>query len=562
MAKLDKKRMDESLQALCLPDEKYNHAVYGKVGQISNLSMSVSNNLYGFVAITNMQRLLIAKFNMLGIPMGSMSIPLKSIKSMKVDKTIFGQNCVKMVIDNQGKDVKLNCTFANKVYAMGISDQKEKLDELIKEIENREALLKATESYQKLQKIQAWIAAQPNMQSTGVVPLEKMAELRAQQTAQPQQPPMQSQHDAEKPVQKKVHKGPDYIAMLNREKEYTLSLCDRLEAKYGKAEFGAPVTESEMAQWETANQVTIPEDLKEWLRFAGKSKFKGISLEFYPITQFRKEQDYVVIGKRENARIAFETEKDRYIALESGNRKNLGHMETILRFWYYDAKELFAEEELEKLRPVIEEEKTKMKQAQQRAKLPGAGVKEAMEYFLIKYNIGYLYKWRTFPKCPIRKDMVDCGLVISVPDRDGYYQWKPQEQTTPIDFTGIEAKLGFSIHKDIKALVSSYFYFMLEGDMDEKNFNIYPLLPTANMEKYVLDGFEKESYAGDYDYILKGQFFQLGGACIDGDDAFILEVNNETGEVLAVEYMDKKHEKFADSLYDLFMNARPIWYEG
>lgn len=553
MPKLDGKLMHSSLQALCKPNEKYYYPIYGNVGKVSKWSTSPMSNIYGFVAVTDLQRLLVAEFSMLGVPMGDMSIPLKLIKFMEVSKTIFGQNCVKLVIDNQGKDYKVQFTFANNVYGMGISNQKENFDELIKHIENRDVLLKTSESYQKLQKIQAWIDAQPNMQSTGVVPLEKMAELRAQQATQPKP-------DTEKPAPKKVHKGLDYVAMLKREKEYTLSLCDRLEAKYGKAEFGAPVTESEMVQWETANQVTIPEDLKEWLRFAGKSKFKGISLEFYPIAQFKKEQDYVVIGERENTAIAFETEKDRYIALESGNRKNLGHMESILRFWYYDAKELFAEEELDKLRPVIEEETLKMNQAQQKAKLLG-GIKEAMEYFLAKNNIGYLYKWRTFPKCPIRKDKADCELVIAGPDRDGYYQWKPQEQMASIDFASIEAKLGFSIHKDIKKFISSYFYFMLEGDMDEKNFHIYPLLPTANIEKYVMDGFEKESYAGDYDFILKGQFFQLGGACIGGDDSYILEVNNETGEVLAVEYMDKRHEKFVDSLYDLFMNAIPIWYE-
>ncbi|MBQ2803887.1 MAG: SecY-interacting protein Syd [Lachnospiraceae bacterium] len=553
MPKLDGKLMHESLQALCVPGEKYYHAVYGKVRK-SGGSTSPINNIYGFVAITDMQRLLVAGFTMFGEPMGKMCVPLHMIKSMKVNKTIFGQKSVKIEIDNQGEDIKLDCTFAENVYAMGLPNQKENLDELIKIIDNRDALLKAAESCQKLQKIQAWIAKQPNMQSTGVVPLEKMAELRAQQATQPKP-------TAEKPVQKKVHKGPDPVAMLKREMEYALSLCDRLEAKYGKAEFGAPLAEREIARWEAANQVTIPEDLKEWLKFAGKSRFKGIPLEFYPITRFRKEQDYVVIGKRENATIAFETECDRYIALEAGNRKNLGSMETILRFWGYDAKELFAEEELEKLRPIIEEETLKMKQAQQRAGMPGAGVKEAMDYFLTKHNIGYLYKWRTFPKCPIRKDIVDCGLVISEPDRDGYYQWKPQKQTAPVDFADIEARLGFSLHKDIKALVSSHFYFALGGDMDEKNFDIPPLLPITNIEKYVMDRFEKESYAGDYDFILKGHFFHLGGACIGGDDAFVLEVNNETGEVLAVEYMDKRHEKFANSLYDLFMNATPIWYQ-
>lgn len=552
MPKLDGKLMNTSIQALCRPEEIFYYPVYGGFGKISNFLPAPINNVYGFMAITNMHRLLIARFSILGTSMGNMSIPLKCIKSMKVSKTIFGQTSIKMVIDNQGEDFKMNCTFANNVYGMGISNQKENLEKLINEIENRDSLLKAIESCQKLQKINAWIAAQPNMKSTGIIQLNTLAENKIKSA---------TQTVTEKTEPKKVRKGPDYVAMLNREKEYALSLCERLEVKYGKAEFGAPVTESEITQWETVNQVTIPEDLKEWLRFAGESKFKGIPLEFYSISQFKKEQDYVIIGERENTPIAFETESGRYISIEDGNRKNIGHMETILRFWYYDAKELFAEEELEKLRPVIEEETSRMKQAEQNAKM-SSSIKDAMEYFFAKNTIGFLKKWRSYPKCPVRKDIVSCGLVISEPDRDGYYQWKPREQTVPVDFANIEAKLGFSIHKDIKALVSSYFYFMLEGDKDKKNFNIYPLLPTTNIEKYIMDGFEKESYAGDYEYILNGQFFHLGGACIDGDDSFILEVNNETGEVLAVEYMDKKHEKFTDSLYDLFMNASPIWYEG
>jgi len=370
----------------------------------------------------------------------------------------------------------------------------------------------------------------------------------------------QPQTSAEKPMQKKVYKGPDPVAMLKREKEYALSLCERLEAKYGKAEFGAPVTESEITQWETVNQVTFPEDLKEWLRFAGESKFKGIPLEFYPITQFKKEQDYVVIGKRENALIGFLIENGRYIAVENDKRRNLGQMETILRFWYYDAKELFAEEELEQLRPVIEEETSKMKQAEQKAKM-SASIKDAMEYFFAKNTIGSLKKWRSYPKCPVRKDIVNCGLVISEPDRDGYYQWKPVEQTTPVDFTNIESKLGFSLHPDIKDFVASYYYFRLDADIEGANIDIHPLLPITPTEKLVIDRFEKESYAGDYEFILNGQFYQLGSACIDGDDSFILEVNNETGEVLAVEYMDKSHVKIANSLYDLFMNSTPIWYK-
>lgn len=539
MARLNGKLMHASLHALCMPGEKYYNAVYGGLGKVSNWSTSATSNLYGFVAVTNLRRLLVARFSMLGVPMGNLCFPLALIKSVKIDKTIFGQNSVKIVINNQGKDLKLNCTFANHVYAMGIPNQKENLEVLLTVLRNLPCPAEAKPDTE----------AKPD------------AEVKTDAAVQPKSIP-QPQTTAEKPIPKRVHRGPDIVAMMNREKEYVLSLCARLETKYGKSEFGAPATEGEIAQWEEANQLAIPEDLREWLKFAGESKFKGIPLEFYSVAQFRKELDYVVIGKKKNVDIGFLIESGRYIAVEGSNRKNLGYMETILRNWGYEAKELFAEEELEKLRPVIQEETLKMNQAEQQAQIPGAGVKEAMAYFLARNTIGYLYKWRSFPKCSVRKDMVDCGLIISEPDREGYYQWKPLEQTTPVDFASIESKLGFGLHKDIKEFISSYFYFMLDADLEGGSINIYPFLPTTDIERNVIDRFEKESYAGDYDFILKGHFYQLGGACIDGDDSFILEVDNETGEVLAVEYMDKRHIKIADSLYDLFMNAKPIWYNS
>ena len=230
MAIFDAKLMHVSLRVMCEEGEDYSYPVYGGVGKIHKWSTSPTNNLYGFAAVTNRQRLLIAGFSMLGVPMGSRIIPFKNIKSVQINKTIFGQNSVKMVIEDCGQELKLNCTIADHVYAMGIPDQKKNLEGLLDILQNRKKY---------------------------ITPVENKTQV--QQTRQAQQ----------------TRKGPDYVAMLNREKQYALSLCDRLEARYGKAEFGAPLAEEVMTQWEAENQITIPEDLKEWLKFAGESKFKG-----------------------------------------------------------------------------------------------------------------------------------------------------------------------------------------------------------------------------------------------------------------------------------------------
>lgn len=352
---------------------------------------------------------------------------------------------------------------------------------------------------------------------------------------------------------------PDLVAMLNEKRLDALKMCIRLEPKYGKAEFSAPVAKEEMERWETVNGIKIPEDYKAWLQFSGTSRLKGILLEFYPPEKFEVLGDCVIIGKRENAVIGFLIGNGRYIAIEDNKRRNLGYMETILRFWCYDVKELFAAEELEALRPTIEAETAKMLEAEKRAKAQGAGVKEALEYFFARNNIAYLKKWRSFPKCPVNAKNLDSGLIISEPDEDKYYQWQPVLQNEQIDFEPIEGRLGFGIHKDIKQLISSYYYFMLDASIGKINFHINPVTPDINIEEFLFERFDKKSYSGGYKFVKKGKFFLMGGCRINGDDSYLIEVNNDTGEVFAVEYMDRKNVKIADSIYGLLMNGKPIW---
>ena len=46
---------------------------------------------------------------------------------------------------------------------------------------------------------------------------------------------------------------------------------------------------------------------------------------------------------------------------------------------------------------------------------------------------------------------------------------------------------------------------------------------------------------------------------IDSVDSYLVQVNNDTGEVTAVEVMDKKSIKLADSIEDLLYNMKGIW---
>lgn len=352
---------------------------------------------------------------------------------------------------------------------------------------------------------------------------------------------------------------PDYVGMLNKIKDKLLDFISKLDKKYGEIAFSSPVGDDEILKWEQDHSIKIPDDYKEWLSSFGETLFPTVPMHLFPPSKFQVNDEFVIIGKRNDLDVAFRKIEMNYVLINGTETKNLGHMETIIRNWIYDMQEIIHNDTLLSLRPQIEKESEIMKQKAELAMISDPGVKEAMEYHFSANLISYLKKWGTYPKCPVRDEDINCGLVISKPDYDGYYQWQPLQQTIQIDFERIEDKLGFRIHKDIKEFISSYFHFQLEGYTNVYSIWIYGLLPTYNIERVILDRFNKSDYAGDYQFILNGQFFFIGAGCIDGDDSHCFEVDNTTGEVLAVQYTDQKYLKVEDSIKDLFLHIKPIW---
>lgn len=60
---------------------------------------------------------------------------------------------------------------------------------------------------------------------------------------------------------------------------------------------------------------------------------------------------------------------------------------------------------------------------------------------------------------------------------------------------------------------------------------------------------EDFSYLGNNDFIMIGSSVQIGPI-----DSYLLEVNNNTGEVFAIEVMDKRSVKLVDSIEELLVN--------
>lgn len=184
-------------------------------------------------------------------------------------------------------------------------------------------------------------------------------------------------------------------------------------------------------------------------------------------------------------------------------------------------------------------------------------MKAAFDIFFNKMNESWKREWNTYPRITFSEKKDKCGLFISNEVKDGYAEWQPKLQTEKVDFDKIEEILGFEIHTDIKKYVSTYCFFRLNSSLENDiHFQLKDILPNCDMEKEILDRFKKERFH----YKEDGEYFLLGECCcIEGDDSYSLQVNNTTGEVMAVQALDEEEIKIANSIEDLLLNMKGEW---
>lgn len=203
MAKVDAKRMNITLACLCKPGEQHIYPVYGTVRTTGNLSVLSGNKIFGFVAVTNRDRLLVAEFSTPGVLVGSISVPLRNIKSVKTDKTLFGGMTVKIVVCDQGVNSEINLVFAKNESVVDLPYQKVNLDGLLGVLKNPEKFCKLSDT------------------------VRKEAEVKKEAA--------KTQDSKEKTVTKKVNHGPD----PGRHDEQGKRICVKLmQASGGKVRKG------------------------------------------------------------------------------------------------------------------------------------------------------------------------------------------------------------------------------------------------------------------------------------------------------------------------------------
>ncbi|MBQ3565566.1 MAG: SecY-interacting protein Syd [Oscillospiraceae bacterium] len=188
-------------------------------------------------------------------------------------------------------------------------------------------------------------------------------------------------------------------------------------------------------------------------------------------------------------------------------------------------------------------------------------MKEAFDTFFEEMTQNHMKKWGVPPLATCNEERSPTGLfILETLDDEGYAQWNPKLQEKPVSFDNVEKELGFSIHPQIKAFLSTYWFLALDGIIQtsrgEAELRLNGLTPYSNLEERIISDFNNEEthYLHDHKYFLIGTFCSIGG-----NDSYLVQVNNDTGEVTAVEVMDKRSVKLADSIEELLMNMKGIW---
>lgn len=168
-------------------------------------------------------------------------------------------------------------------------------------------------------------------------------------------------------------------------------------------------------------------------------------------------------------------------------------------------------------------------------------MREAFETYFIKLKASYKKKYGTYPRVVYRRECDKKGIYIAETlNSTGYAEWQPVLQDEPIMFDDLEKELGFKIHSDIKQYFTTYWFMQLAGKRGENHFFLQKIEPNTDIKVLVKNCFKK----GDIEYMKPGRFCAIGDADIDGNQDCGLYVNNDTGEVICVNWDEAGYYDF------------------
>ena len=82
------------------------------------------------------------------------------------------------------------------------------------------------------------------------------------------------------------------------------------------------------------------------------------------------------------------------------------------------------------------------------------------------------------------------------------------------------------------------------------------LIPGTRFDELIRTRFNRS----EAHYLRDNNYFLIGTYCkVDKVDSYLVQVNNETGEVTAVHVGDRRSIKLADSIEELLITMKGLW---
>jgi hypothetical protein len=166
---------------------------------------------------------------------------------------------------------------------------------------------------------------------------------------------------------------------------------------------------------------------------------------------------------------------------------------------------------------------------------------ELKKYFTQLINVWHDFN-HSLPKVPW-DDRVIPFIYEGDMDQDEYICWKPVEKDIGHDFADIEKVLDGSLHDSIKRYFNSYWFAELAGFYKNYNIILEPVLPGIKLEDLVSQLISYKEAHED-----KLQHIPLG---LDGENGFLIVIDNSNGNVKIEDCETGKYEVIADSLDQL-----------
>lgn len=125
--------MHDTLHSMREAGEDYQNPVYAVFRKENFFYRSTT---CGFMATTDHQRLLVAPFQLIGIPQEGITYLLQSLQSVKISKVPLTQiYSIKLCFNCGGKKQKLCCVINRKVYGTDLNAQEQNLENLMAELQ-------------------------------------------------------------------------------------------------------------------------------------------------------------------------------------------------------------------------------------------------------------------------------------------------------------------------------------------------------------------------------------------------------------------------------------------